>query len=361
MTHFVKTKLQDSAASIKLKALIKTAILEASSLWTASGLYKKSTMHGVIFTLHHVRPSQPGSNPSQKNLEITPDFLDLVISTLRDLGYRFIRLEELETAAKDPSAQPFAVFTLDDGYRDNVTHALPVFARHQVPFTIFACSGFIQRTHSMWWETAFELTQQGHSLQFDFGDGREQVSLASPDAREAAYQRLSRFIMNSDEAKAIDKLNQAASDCGIDPMKPVDETILDEAELIALSRHPLATIGAHSVSHRAMARLTHNELTEELTSSRHYLETLLSQEICTFAFPYGHRAEAGPREFAAAGASGFKLAVTTVQAPVCNEEVTSALQLPRVNIDGRWQRRRYVAALASGLPFRALGTFANSR
>lgn len=354
------SKFQGSAVSFKLKALIKTAILEASSLWTASGLYKNPATRGVIFTLHHVRPNQPGSNAQQKNLEITPDFLDLVISTLRELGYRFVRLEEVEAAAKEPSRQPFAVFTLDDGYRDNVTYALPVFAKHQVPFTVFACSGFIRRTHTTWWETAFELVQQGHSLQFDFGEGREPVNLASPAARDAAFQRLSRFIMTSNEAQAIDRLNHAAAECGIDPMKPVDETILDEAELIALSRHPLATIGAHSVSHRAMARLTDDELAEELTSSRQYLETLLSKYVYTFAFPYGHRIEAGPREFAAAGAAGFKTAVTTVQAPICNE-MMSALQLPRVNLDGRWQRRRYVATLASGLPFRVLETFANSR
>jgi peptidoglycan/xylan/chitin deacetylase (PgdA/CDA1 family) len=361
MTHFAMSKLQDSAVYFQLKALIKTAILEASSLWTASGLYKKPTTGGVIFTLHHVRPSEPGSNPQQKNLEITPEYLDLVITTLRDLGYRFVRLEDIHATMKEPSRQPFAVFTLDDGYRDNVTYALPVFARHQVPFTVFACSGFIRRTHTMWWETAYQLVQQQQSLQFDFGEGREQIGLASPGAKDATFQRLSRFIMSSDEADAIDRLNQAASDCGINPMTPVDEMILNEAELVALSRHPLATIGAHSVSHLAMARLTDDQLAEELASSRQYLQTLLSRDISTFAFPYGHRTEAGPREFAAADASGFTAAVTTVQTPVCDEDLKSPLQLPRVNIDGRWQRRRYVAAIASGLPFRVLGTFANSR
>ena len=42
--------------------------------------------------------------------------------------------------------------TLDDGYRDNAEHALPVFRRHGVPFTIFVCPGFCDRTSELWWE-----------------------------------------------------------------------------------------------------------------------------------------------------------------------------------------------------------------
>ena len=43
------------------------------------------------------------------------------------------------------------VFTLDDGYLDNYTNALPIFIKYNVPFTIYITTSFPDHKFTMWW------------------------------------------------------------------------------------------------------------------------------------------------------------------------------------------------------------------
>ena len=45
----------------------------------------------------------------------------------------------------------FAVFTMDDGYKDNLTNALPVFKKHNLPYTIFLATDFMEGKAILWW------------------------------------------------------------------------------------------------------------------------------------------------------------------------------------------------------------------
>lgn len=334
------------------KSAARRVLLEAASLAAALGLSPAARGRGLIFTLHHVRPKTVSRLDPNAHLDITPRFLGLVITELAKRGYEFLPIEALPERLAGKNERPFAIFTLDDGYRDNVEHALPVFAAHGVPFTVFACTGFIGRTHSMWWETALALVAAQDEVVLDFGRGAERLPSRTLGEKKAAYAAIGRRIMTGDEAAAIGALDTAARAGGIDPMSFVEAMILDKAELQALSRHPLATIGAHSVSHRAMARLSPEALRQEIGASRQALETIIGRAPTVFAFPYGHHAQAGAREYRAVAEQGFAIAVTTIQAAVQTDDLSRLNQAPRINLDGRHQKRRYVAGLASGLAFR---------
>ena len=52
---------------------------------------------------------------------------------------------------QEDGGQRFAVLTFDDGYRDNVTRALPILELHDAPFTIFVPTGAPTRTLYSWW------------------------------------------------------------------------------------------------------------------------------------------------------------------------------------------------------------------
>src|SRR5690606_1247853 len=93
---------------------------------------------GVIFMLHRVREPDDTDFAPNRLLEITPGFLEETIGLVRELGYACLSLDEAVTRLIDGDcSERFAVFTLDDGYRDNLTIALPVFERHNVPFTVY--------------------------------------------------------------------------------------------------------------------------------------------------------------------------------------------------------------------------------
>ncbi|MCC6777891.1 MAG: polysaccharide deacetylase, partial [Hyphomicrobiales bacterium] len=50
---------------------------------------------GVILTLHHVRPPRPDRFQPNRLLEVTPEFLDDVLSWIRRSGLDLVSLDEM--------------------------------------------------------------------------------------------------------------------------------------------------------------------------------------------------------------------------------------------------------------------------
>ncbi|MBB4478794.1 polysaccharide deacetylase family protein [Rhizobium etli] len=340
----------------QLKRLAKRvaigAGLEASWLIAAAGLMRQARGRGVIFTLHHVRPHVAHAFAPNAHLEITPDFLDAALGRLKREGYRFVPLDELPALLAEPEGgRPFAAFTLDDGYINNLEHALPVFERHRAPFTVFVAKGFAEGSHSIWWETLAVLLRQATEIRFDFGRGSERLALESPQQQWDAFDRFAAYIHRSDEARAVAALDMLARDNGIEPTDIVRELVMGPAQLQWLARRPLAALGAHTISHRALARLPEAEARIEMEVSADYLEAVTGIRPVTIAYPYGTPEAATGREAAIAGRLGFSVAVTTQPGlPAAGKTG----YLPRMSLNGFYQKPRYVSALASGIPLRLM-------
>jgi len=338
-----------------LKRAAITGGLETAWLLTRAGLMGGARGRGVIFTLHQVRPKQPRSFDPNAHLEITPDFLDRAIRQLQADGYEFVALDAVPARLAERSARPFAAFTLDDGYRNNADHALPIFAAHGVPFTVFVSGGYVDRTHTMWWETAADLLSTRTSLSFDFGRGEERLDLAGNAAKQAAFGRIAQFVLRPGEAEAVARLNRLAAEHGVDAHAIPDGATMTGDELKALAAHPLASLGAHTISHRALALLDEDEARREMVASAERIRAITGTMPTTFAYPYGDPPAASAREFRLAETLGFKVAVTTNPGTLSEAALAGLTALPRVSLNGHFQKRRYVAALASGIPFKLMG------
>lgn len=338
-----------------LKRAAITGGLELSNLAGRAGLLASARGRGAIFTLHHVRPKVEQSFDPNAHLEITPEFLDETIRFLAAEGYQFVALHHL--AARMAIARPeerFAAFTLDDGYRNNALHAQPIFTEHRVPFTVFVTGGFACRTHSIWWETLTELLRTLPHLEFDFGSGPVTLPLATNRHKEAAFARFSAFIHSGDETTAIKALDAVARVNGIDPLLITERLIMREPELKSLVLNPLATLGAHTISHRALARLDEHEAREEMQASAERLECITGIRPVAFAYPYGLRPTVSSREHRLADELGFAAAVTTDPGTLDARSFDTPMALPRISLNGLYQKRKYVSALASGIPFKLL-------
>jgi peptidoglycan/xylan/chitin deacetylase (PgdA/CDA1 family) len=311
---------------------------------------------GAIFTLHHVRPKVTQAFDPNAHLEITPEFLEAAIEHLREEGYQFVALGDMP--ARLAIARPgerFAAFTLDDGYRNNAVHAQPVFTRQKVPFTVFVAPGFACKTHGIWWETLAELLRAAPHLEFDFGSGPVTLPLATPFQKQAAFSRIARFIQSDvEEAAGVTTLDSVARAHRIDPLMITERLVMREPELKSLALNPLATIGAHTVSHRALARLGDDEARGEMDQSAERLAAILGQRPDTLAYPYGDRAAVSPREHRLAKELGFRVAVTTEPGTLSARSFDAPTTLPRISLNGLYQKPKYVGALASGIPFRLM-------
>lgn len=340
---------------VRLKRTMISGGLEAAAILKGAGLMRDVAGMGVIFTLHHVRPALPRRFAPNAHLEVSPDFLDRTIVRLKQDGYDFIALDALpERVANAHGKPPFVAFTLDDGNRDNLDHALPIFARHDTPFTVFVAQGLSERTHSLWWETLAELLGRLDRLTFDFGAGEEFLPLGKESQRYAAFARFAAFVHDSDESEAIARIDDIARKKGLEPLDIVSASIMDRTELRHLAHHPLASLGAHTVSHRALARLPEAEAAVEMALSADYVADITGRRPMAIAYPYGTTQAVSPREGRLAAELGFSVGVTTRPGTI-TANANALTLLPRLSLNGHYQKARYAAALASGIPLRLMG------
>jgi peptidoglycan/xylan/chitin deacetylase (PgdA/CDA1 family) len=318
-----------------------------------SGWLGRTRGDALIITLHHVRPHRPIAFAPNAHLEITPEFLDAAIGRLLADGYEPAPLNKLpDLVGRHSGKKRFVAFTLDDGYRNNRDHALPVFERHRVPFTVFVTAGFAERTRSIWWETAAALLARAGSLEHDFGHGRQRLRTATIGEKAHAFSRISQAVRSSSEDEAVARLDETARAAGLEPLDIVRDLTMDRDELTAFSAMPGVSLGAHTLTHPSLAHVDPARLADELVSSANYVAGLTGRRVDIFAYPYGSACACGGREFLAARDAGFKIAVTT-QPGMIDQALLgrSPTALPRISLNGHFQKARYVSALATGLPF----------
>lgn len=332
--------------------MIRLALEAIAGLGLDRVLASRTRGRGVILTFHHVRPDALSRLPENAGLSITPDFLEAVILLLRRLDYEIIPLDALAARLVDPapaSARPIAVLTFDDGYRDNRDFALPVLRRHGAPFTLFACPGFAERTAPLWWLDLDEAVLKLERIRLELPGGDFEARATDPASKFALLRRLYWRLRECDEPTLQAAVIRLAREAGVDQAARIAALCMDWAELRDFAAEPLATIGAHTLSHPRLAKLGEDEARVEIAGSRDRILAELGIDARHFAYPVGDPGSAGPRDYALAREAGFTTAVTTV--PGVLKPGVAPHALPRLSANGLFQQERYLRALISGVPF----------
>src|SRR5687767_14288967 len=181
---------------------------------------------GIVLTLHHVEPPRPSPFAPNAHLSITPDFLDRCIAGMQARGFRFVPLSELvEHGDGDP--RRIAV-TLDDGFRDNRQHALPVFRRRSVPFTLYICPGFCDRNAELWWEALERIIAATESLSLDGAGPGGMLRTRTPAERRRAFRVWAGWLTTeADEREQREILRRLAEKYRLDLPALAAELVMD--------------------------------------------------------------------------------------------------------------------------------------
>lgn len=309
---------------------------------------------GVILTLHHVRPRKNRDFAPNQLLEITPEYLDRLLTLVRELGFDVIPLsavpERLRLAGQ---RRPFVALTFDDGYRDNVEHAFPVLRRHEAPWTLFVTVDYANGGGQLWWLELEEAIRRLKRVSIAIDGTILDFPCGTPNEKHAAFKALYWRLRSGPEHRLRAATRELAAQAGIDGSELVRALCLGWDELRTLAREPDVTIGAHTITHPMLAKHDEETARREIAVGRDLIQSELGVSVRHFSYPVGDVTSADAREFALASEAGFETAVTTRPGHLFAEHVQQLRALPRVSVNGLFQTERAARALLSGVPFLA--------
>ena len=276
---------------------------------------------GTIFMLHSVVDDD--AFYPEAMLRCPAGRLDWTLRWLKANGRVFVSLDEAVARMGRTSTGLFASFTFDDGYADNLTHALPVMERHNAPFAVYVTTGMVTGEIDAWWFGLSELIRIRDRIEvtgkkFECGDraAKQRTFLAIEAMIHQNYALLP-------DVKSLIRAN------GIDYYALAAQEGLTRDMLRELARHPLVTIGGHTTTHINLAQAPAPVVAKEMRDNRTFLEEITQTPVLHFAYPFGNEKACGLREAGIARATGFHSAVTTRRGGIFPDHLDHLYELPR--------------------------------
>lgn len=307
---------------------------------------------GAVLMLHHVGYRAPSYFGGNDHLSIKPEFLSKMLDEFRQECIDIVSLDEaIWRMNAQKQTAPFVALTFDDGYRDNVETAYPILQSFRVPFTVFVCSGFVDRKIPIWWLSLENIVQAHNEIEMYVDGVVHQFQCVGKAEKWASFQKAAELLKAASHESAASCLERLFDDYEHDPIALVDQEMSSWDMLKTLSKDPLVTIGAHTVSHPFLPKLGREKALAEIVESRDRIKERMGCETDYFAYPYGFEGAVGPREVRLVEDAGFKAAFTTRKGILSAEHGNHLCSLPRVSINGHYQHMGAMRALLSGLPF----------
>lgn len=294
-----------------------------------------------ILIFHRVLPGPDPLFPE----EVHADRFDTLCAWVR----RWFTVLPLDTAVArlhEGTLPPRALsITFDDGYADNHDIALPILQRHGLKATFYVATGFLDGGR-MWNDTVIESVRRSTLPQLDLrdlADGLQCYQLASVPQRRAAIDHLIGQVKYRPVRERAELVAAIASRA--EAALPND--LMMRTEQVQALRRAGMQIGAHTMTHPILARLSDDEMRHEIAGSKQALESMLDEPVTLFAYPNGKPGE----DYDARGVDivrtlGFHSAVSTAWGAARRGD--DLFQIPRFTPWDR-SRLRFGARMARNL------------
>lgn len=201
-----------------------------------------------------------------------------------------------------------ACVSFDDGYRDNLTLAVPVLRRFGVPATFFVATDFLDGG-AMWNDCLIEAVAGASYGALDLSDhGLPRFELADLASRLACLRSLLPAAKHLEPGRRSQVVADVAERCQLGaPPQPM----LTTPELKALHAAGME-IGGHTCSHPILTRQDDATARRELADGRDRLAEVIGSPPRLFAYPNGKPGDDyDARHVAMARDVGFEGAVCT--------------------------------------------------
>jgi peptidoglycan/xylan/chitin deacetylase (PgdA/CDA1 family) len=306
---------------------------------------------GAILTLHHVRPPRPDAFQPNRLLEISPKFFERVLRHIKRRRVDVITLDEMHRRfVAGDFKRRFVVLTFDDGYKDIKEFAYPLLKKYELPFALYIPTSFPDQLGELWWLGLEAVIAQNKRIGFPVNGEHRHFDCATVSQKRELYNEVYGYLRSLKTEKELRAIVRELCACyRVDMAAFCRDLSMTWSEIAEMAEDPLVTIGAHTVSHSMLKKIPDDAAVRaEMEQSRAVLEAALGKRPEHLAYPVGDPTSAGPREFRIAAELGFKTAVTTRPGVLFKAHRDHLMALPRISINGEFQRSRYLKVLMSG-------------
>lgn len=299
----------------------------------------------VVLTYHSILPD-PLPFPLWHNLS-TEMFDHHMAMLARD--FRCVPMSELLQDLAHRHMKPYTVaVTFDDGFRNNLTHALPILKQHQVPATLFITSGFIGGERLLWPE--WLVCTLARTPLPDVSFAGQSFAARNVAERVVSFRALAKVFKQFKPEEITQRITDLMSAANVtrndlESLCQVFKSLTWE-ELAQMRTSGLFEFGAHTVDHWRLTNLNAEQARQQIVESKQHVEARLGP-INYFAYPHG-----GPHDFDASHRSlaieaGFQAVFTAMNGTVNSQSDRFALS--RYGIGGEMTRDQFSYMLHGGV------------
>jgi len=290
---------------------------------------RKGAGRWTVLAYHRVGPPASDGGPDA----VHPDRFRAHLRYLK-ARYDVVTVgEALEALKRAPAGRPLVSVTFDDGYRDNVTAALPILREEGCRATLFPTLEAVEEGRAPWPHRLAAgldwLARQGRTADWPqpfrmfASEGRGNGSAPPPGAIAAAVSKAKR-LPGEECARLVsevDRRTQAA--------RPPAEML--SADELRLWRDAGMEIGSHTHRHPILTRLSSSGRRADLQASRQGLEKIVGAPVRLLAYPNGRTADWDGAVIEDARAAGYDAAVTTIEG-MAPEAPFDPFRIPRISV-----------------------------
>lgn len=319
-----------------------------------TGLYKifKPFYSGMGHVLMFHRVGQNDEQVYTRDLMVSPDFLETTLNYFISRNIDVVSLDECHRRLSSRKREKrFVTFTFDDGYEDNLSQALPVFEKYEAPFSVFLTTGFPDHRIVLWWYLLENLVLSRDQIEFSDGDQSHSFPSSTEREKKEAFWGIRRHIMQSSQEELLPRLMNIFNTDEKGLLEHTRTQALTWEQVSELGKHPLATIGSHTMNHLALSQLSEEKVLGEIQGANERILEKTGLLMEYLAYPFGIASTVGPREFELAARCRMKMAFTTESSNLLKRHARNMYALPRIEMTEGWDDQFFDLYMKGFTPF----------
>ncbi|MGE3274930.1 MAG: polysaccharide deacetylase family protein [Vicinamibacterales bacterium] len=208
-----------------------------------------------------------------------------------------------------------ALVTFDDGFRNNVQHAVPILKRHAIPAVFHVATGYIGTNRILWpLEVDLRLLQWPTGRPAPCPTQGPDLFLPERSERQASAQSIREACKRLPDDARVDYLRRLRERGDDGDVRQFGDLLrfMDWDDVRRLHREGF-DIGSHTVEHPILSRLDGDAVARELRQSKRKIEAQIQAPCRTIAYPNGGVADYDHTVIEATRAAGYRAAFSLAE------------------------------------------------